>query len=144
MRIYTIGHSNRKFEKFIKILKTFNIQVIIDVRRFPLSKKFPWFSKTNLENALTKHGIKYLYFPELGGFRKEGYKNFAKTKEFEKYVKKLLEIGKKDFCILCAEKFWWKCHRRFIAEKLVELGYNVFHIIDEKRIVKHKLRNYFK
>jgi len=122
MKIFTIGHSNRKIEEFLRLLKKNGIEVLIDVRRFPSSKKFPWFNKENLSEILKKENIEYIHFEKLGGFRKEGYENYSKTKEFEDAVKEVLEIARnKTVCIMCAEKFYWKCHRRFIINKIKEL-----------------------
>jgi uncharacterized protein (DUF488 family) len=141
MKIYTLGHSTRSFEEFIDILKNFQVELVLDVRKFPSSKKFPWFNKENLEKELTKNKIEYIHFPELGGYRKEGYENFAKSEEFEKAIKKLLEvIDEKNSLILCAEALWWRCHRRYIANHLASLGYQIIHIFDEKRTQEHKLK----
>jgi uncharacterized protein (DUF488 family) len=141
MKIYTLGHSTRSFEEFINILKNFQVELVLDVRKFPSSKKFPWFNKENLEKELTKNKIEYIHFPELGGYRKEGYENFVKSEEFEKAIKKLLEvIDEKNSLILCAEALWWRCHRRYIANHLASLGYQVIHIFDEKRTQEHKLK----
>jgi uncharacterized protein (DUF488 family) len=141
MEIYTFGHSTRSLEEFIGILKKFGIEQVIDVRRFPSSKKFPWFNKESLEKELKKEKIEYVHFPELGGYRKEGYANFAKSKEFKNTIEKLLKtINGKKSTILCAELLWWRCHRRYIANHLVRLGYKVIHIFDEKRTQEHKLK----
>jgi len=142
MRIYTIGHSTRTLEDFIDILKYCNIELLIDVRHFPGSKKFPWFNKENLEQELPKNQIQYLHFPELGGFRKEGYLAFTKTEEFSKGIEKLLEIiDDKTVAIMCAEILWWRCHRRYIANTLVEKKFEVTHIFDKKNIQEHKLHS---
>ncbi len=71
--IYTIGHSNRSFEEFVKILLSYKISTVIDVRRFPTSKKYPHFERKYLENKLLEHGIKYYWLGELlGGYRDGG------------------------------------------------------------------------
>jgi len=141
MKIYTIGHSTRNLEEFIDILKHLRIELVIDVRRFPGSNKFPWFNKENLEKELPKNQVEYLHFPELGGFRKEGYEAFTKTKEFSQAVNKLIEIiDDKTVAIVCAEILWWRCHRRYIANALVEKGLEVTHIFDKEKIQEHKLR----
>jgi uncharacterized protein (DUF488 family) len=140
MRIFTLGHSTRSLEEFLKILKKFQIELVIDVRRWPSSKKFPWFNKDDLEKELKKNKIDYTHFPELGGYRKEGYMAFSKTEEFSEAIKKLLKvIGKKNAAILCSELLWFRCHRRYIAEKLAMLGHKVIHIFDENRTQEHNL-----
>lgn len=141
MKIFTFGHSTRSIKEFLDILKHFNIELLIDVRRWPTSKKFPWFSKDNLQEELVKENIRYIHYPELGGYRKEGYATFAKTEEFTEALKKLLEmIDNKIAVILCAEKLWFRCHRKYIAERLAEQGNEIIHILDEKTTYEHKLK----
>jgi len=141
MIIYTIGHGNRNIEEFIKILKYYDIELVVDVRRFPTSKKFPWFSINKLSEILMKENINYVWFgEELGGYRKEGYENYIKSEKFKEGINKIEELSKsKILVIMCSEKLWFKCHRRFIANILVEKGYEVIHIFDEKKKQKHKL-----
>ncbi|MEM2107906.1 MAG: DUF488 domain-containing protein [Candidatus Bathyarchaeia archaeon] len=142
MKIYTIGHSTRSLKEFIEILKAFNIEQVIDVRRLPRSRKFPHFNKENLEAELSKVGIQYVHLPELGGYRKEGYLAFSQTEEFANAIKKLLKIiNEKTAVVLCAEILWWRCHRRYIANALAQMGHQIIHIFDEKKTQEHKSRN---
>ncbi|MFX1520854.1 MAG: DUF488 family protein [Promethearchaeota archaeon] len=140
--VFTIGHSTRSINELIKLLKKYNIDIIADVRRFPGSKKYPHFNKENLDTVLGKHFIKYFWLGEhLGGFRKGGYEGYTKTDEFRKGIEDLLEIIKQGtVAIMCAEIVWFRCHRRYISDKLVLLGFEVIHIVDEKRTYAHKLR----
>lgn len=140
MKAYTIGHSNRSLKDFISILKSYGVKAVVDVRRFPTSRKFSYFKKEVLEEELRKNGLKYLWLGEsLGGFRDGGYKEYSRTKEFKLGVEKLMEVvNKETTAILCSELLWFKCHRRFIADELTNLGYEVIHIIDERRAVVHK------
>ena len=141
VKIYTIGHSTRAFEEFLKILKKYEIELLIDVRRFPSSKKFPWFNKEFLEKEIVKARIEYLHYPDLGGFRKEGYENFSKSKEFELAIENLLKIiGNRKAAIMCAEILFFRCHRRYISEALTKLGFKVIHIFDENKIQEHVLK----
>ncbi len=140
MKIFTVGHSIRSFEEFVDLLRHYNIELVIDVRRFPSSKKFPWFKKENLEKEFQENKIEYLHYPELGGYRKEGYENFTKTKDFENALKKIMTaINEKVAAIMCAEMLWFRCHRRYIAEKLVGHGKEVMHIYSKERTDEHKL-----
>ena len=138
MCIYTMGHSTRSFRDFLEILKLHNIEFVIDVRKFPVSKKFPHFNKENLEKELTKVKIQYINYPKLGGFRKEGYQIFSQTNEFFDYIKDLQEKADcKNTLILCAEVLWWRCHRKYIAEILSSRGFEVIHIFDKNKMQKH-------
>ncbi len=154
MEIYTIGHSNRSFDEFLRLLLKYGIRVVADVRRFPTSK-FDHFKKESLEQTLPKFGIDYVWFEKLGGYRKkildespniaiksEGFRNYADymlTVEFREEISKLLDIAKrKRLAIMCAEKFFWRCHRKFISDYLTYLGVRVLHILNDKLVV-HKI-----
>ncbi|MDI6826461.1 MAG: DUF488 domain-containing protein [Candidatus Aenigmarchaeota archaeon] len=141
MRIFTIGHSNRTMEDFLKILKAHEIKRVVDVRRFPGSKKFPHFNRENLEKVLPENDIGYFYLGErLGGFRKGGYKNYTKSGDFQKGIKKLLGIVRKNkTAVMCTELPFFRCHRRYVSDELVRLGHKVIHIFDDKRTYEHKL-----
>ena len=139
MKIYTIGHSTRSFQDFMEIIKTYNIELVVDVRRSPGSRKFPHFNKENLEVELPKAKIHYVTLQELGGFRKEGYQAFSQTKEFANAIKLLLEaVDGRTAAVFCAEILWWRCHRRYIAKTLFEKGHHIIHIFDKNRTQEHK------
>lgn len=138
MDIFTIGHSTRKLEELIEILSRFHIEVLIDVRHFPHSRHNPQFNKETLEIKLPEAGIQYVWLKELGGFRKEGYLAYMKTKEFRAGLKKIIELAKqKRVCLMCAEILWFKCHRKFISDKLVESGVEVIHLFNKEKEEKH-------
>ncbi len=132
--IYTLGTSTRSGEEFIELLSGHGVGVAVDVRRFPTSR-FEHFRKENLEKFLLKAGIYYIYMgEELGGYRRGGYKNFTANSQFQAGLSKLEEIARqKRAAIVCAERFPWRCHRRFIALELEKRGWQVTHIIDKGR-----------
>jgi uncharacterized protein (DUF488 family) len=135
MKIYTLGTSNRSIENFLEILRFYQISQVVDVRRFPTSKRFFHFKKENLEKILKENKIKYFHFEALGGFREGGYENYTKTEKFKKALKELLELAKKEnTVIICAEKFTWKCHRFFIAKTLKDQDFEVLHILEKEKI----------
>jgi len=139
MIIYTLGTSKRTQEEFLEILKYYQIKAIADVRRWPTSQRFPHFKKENLIKILPENSISYYHLEDLGGYRIENYENYMKTSTFKSALEKLIEIAKNDLtCIICAEKFPWKCHRRFIAKALEEKGIEVLHIIEKGKIWKPK------
>ena len=142
MDLVTIGHSTRTLDELIHILQTYGIETLVDVRRFPGSKKYPPFNREHLEEVLPEHAIRYCWLGEsLGGFRKGGYKAYVKTEEFETGITQLLKIAENTrTAIMCAEIVWFRCHRNYIAEHLVKMGHRVTHIVNEKRKYEHKLR----
>ena len=66
-KIWTIGHSNRAITEFIDLLKTANIQVVIDARNKPQSR-FYWFNGARLAEYLAEANIAYEHQPSIGGF----------------------------------------------------------------------------
>ena len=151
--IYTIGHSTHSLEEFLDMLKAFNIEVLADVRRFAGSKRYPWFSKENLEKVLPENNIEYIHFEALGGRRKvqpnsvnsrwrnesfRGYADYMQTAEFAKAVEKLESIAmKKTTAFMCSEAVWWSCHRSMISDDLKAKGWNVEHIMSKNKVEEH-------
>jgi uncharacterized protein (DUF488 family) len=142
MRFYTVGHSARTLPELLALLRQHGVEILVDVRRFPGSRKYPHFSQQSLEIELSRQGIRYLWLGELlGGFRSEGYRKYTETEEFRRGVQQLksaAEIGVT--AVMCAELLWFRCHRRYISEELTKRGFEVVHIIDEKRTQLHTLR----
>ena len=134
-KIYTLGTNRRNEEDFIEILFAYQIQNLIDVRRFPKSK-IPIFTRETLEPLLHREGIEYYFIgAELGGFRKGGYIAYTLSNEFFKGVTLLESIAlNKTTVIICAERFPWKCHRKWIARELHKRGWEVEHIIDKGKV----------
>ncbi|MEE6129555.1 DUF488 domain-containing protein [Chryseobacterium arthrosphaerae] len=151
--IYTIGHSNRPLEEFLKMLTSFHIEILADVRRFAGSKRYPWFSKENLEKVLPENNIEYIHLEELGGRRKvqpdsvnsrwknesfRGYADYMQTPEFIKAVEKLEGIAmKKTTAFMCSEAVWWSCHRSMISDDLKAKGWKVEHIMNINKAEEH-------
>jgi len=157
LRIFTIGHSSRLFDEFLSLLREFKISALIDIRRFPGSRKFPHFNRQSLEITLPASGIEYLWLEDLGG-RRSGpdlanspnpglkspafrhYADYMQTEQFQNAIKQLLLVASlKPAAVMCAEKLFWKCHRRLLSDYLTAQGVQVEHIIDSARLQSHKL-----
>ncbi len=137
--IFTLGTSQRNLEEFIKILKHYQIELIIDVRRWPKSKKFSHFNKENLIKALEAENISYLHLEELGGYRREGYEKYMSSERFSQALERVIkEAENKRVCLICAEKAYFRCHRRFIAQALKERGFWVKHIFEIGRVYEER------
>jgi uncharacterized protein (DUF488 family) len=134
-KIFTLGTDSRSEEDFIEILLAYGIEAFIDVRSFPKSK-IALFTRENLEPLLNREGFAYHYLGrELGGFRKGGYEAYTLTGDFIRGVERLEAIAQeKVSVIVCAERFPWKCHRRWIARELHIRGWTVEHIIDKGKV----------
>lgn len=134
-KIYTLGTGRRSEEDFIEILLSYDVKTLVDVRSFPKSK-IPAFTREHLEDMLQKENISYVFLGrELGGFRKGGYEAYTETEDFRKGIDKLEEaVFSGISVIICAERFPWKCHRRWIARELHRRGWHVEHIIDKGKV----------
>ena len=153
MKIWTVGHSTRSGEELVQILVKNRIEVLVDVRTFPASRRYPQFNKAALAETLNKNHIEYKHEPRLGGRRKprpdshnsawrneqfRGYADHMETEEFKTGVRELLELAStKRVAVMCAEAVWWRCHRSLIADYLKAEGHEVVHIIDEKKTEEH-------
>src|SRR5688572_14655300 len=153
MKLWTIGHSTRTDENFKHILVAHSIEVLVDVRTFPGSRRYPQFNQSVLSESLEKVGIKYRHEPRLGGRRSSrkdshntawrnaqfrGYADHMETEEFEAGIKALLELSHVSrTAVMCAEAVWWKCHRSLVADYLKARGHTVIHIVDEKKTEEH-------
>jgi uncharacterized protein (DUF488 family) len=154
MRIWTIGHSTRTIDDFISLLKENEIKLLVDVRAWPGSKRYPQFNKDALAESLNAHRIHYEHFPELGGKRQSkpdsrntawrnasfrGYADYMETEQFQKGIERLLDVAAKagPTAIMCAEAVWWRCHRSLISDYLKARGIEVMHILATKKAEPH-------
>jgi uncharacterized protein (DUF488 family) len=151
--MWTIGHSTRPIEAFIELLRSQQIQFVVDVRRFPGSRMHPQFNSGPLENSLTAANIGYRSAPELGGRRTprrdsrntawknasfRGYADYMETAAFTAGLERLIaDAGKQRTAIMCAEAVWWQCHRSLIADALKVRSVEVLHILDGPKIAEH-------
>jgi uncharacterized protein (DUF488 family) len=133
--IYFLGTSHRTFDQFLELFRKHDVEAGVDIRSFPTSR-FSHFSRNALAQGLKSEGIQYIYLgKELGGFRKGGYLNYRASGPFKRGLQQLEEIGlEKRTAFFCAERFPWKCHRRWVAGELVERGWQVIHIIEQGKI----------
>ena len=151
--IWTIGHSTHSFEEFHAMLHSFSIELIVDVRSFPGSRKFPQFNKEALEISLPQIKIQYIHLNNLGGRRKanpeskntgwrhiafRGYADYMETDLFKDGIKELEKSARKHrTAYMCSEAVWWQCHRSMISDYLKLRGWKVMHILGTGKSVEH-------
>ena len=142
--IWTVGHSKHPVDEFINILKSFNIELIADVRRIPYSRRVPQYNKETIAATLIENNFEYIHLPEIGGKRDpvsgskntkwrnkafQGYADYMETGEFTEGVNILCELAnEKRTAYMCAEADWKKCHRSLISDYLKSHGVIVHHI----------------
>ncbi|MBS0210959.1 MAG: DUF488 domain-containing protein [Planctomycetes bacterium] len=154
--LFTIGHSTHPIERFIALLQQHGVAALIDVRRFPGSRRQPQFHQAALAEALTGVGMEYHWIEALGGRRSSGasspenaglrnksfqnYADYMQTAEFRAGVESALEIATRlPSAIMCAEGLFWRCHRRLIADYLLARGITAQHIMPNGAIQPHSL-----
>jgi uncharacterized protein (DUF488 family) len=152
--IFTVGHGARSEADLIRVLEANQVGLLVDVRRFPGSRKHPHFGQKALESSLKAHGIRYVWLGmELGGRRNKlksdsphsairvpafrNYADFMNTDDFPSGVEKLKQICQEQrtqteappaTAFMCSETCWWSCHRKMISDQLVASGWKVNHI----------------
>ena len=153
--VWTVGHSTRTAAEFSALLIAHGIELVADVRRFPGSRRLPHFAAAALQDDLTTAGIVYHSLPALGGRRSptpesrndawrhaafRGYADYLATEEFADGFLELLTLAHGlRTVVMCAELLWWRCHRRLIADVLVSLKVDVWHIRDRETMDRHRL-----
>jgi len=153
--IWTVGHSTRTIDEFITLLKAYSIEMVVDVRTVPRSRKNPQFNKDNLEQVLPEAGIEYIHEKDLGGLRHSrkdslntawrnesfrGYADYMQTSAFSQALMWLTTCAQqKRMVIMCAETLPWRCHRSLIADALIIAGFEVVEIFEEGKSRQHRL-----
>lgn len=153
--VYTIGHSTRPIEAFIKILNCYRIDKVVDVRTIPRSRHNPQFNKEVLVESLKAAKISYLNLAQLGGLRRalpnsvnkgwrnssfRGYADYMQSQEFASALEQLLGLSKRRTIVLmCAESVPWRCHRSLIADVLLVRKVHAIHIFSATLCKKHTL-----
>jgi uncharacterized protein (DUF488 family) len=151
--VWTIGHSTRPLEAFLELLSANRVEAVADVRRYPGSRRWPHFGREPLQIALKKHGLLYMWFPELGGRRTakanspntawrsaafRGYADHMATEDFADGLNRLINLASGlRTTMLCAELLWWRCHRGLIADVLRWLQFDVIHILGPGSTASH-------
>jgi uncharacterized protein (DUF488 family) len=150
--VHTIGHGTRPIEELLECLREARVETLVDVRRFPGSRRNPQFGQEQLRESLAAAGIEYRHAVELGGRRtgEPGEEQFAciRTPAFRSYAARM---GRPEWqealtealaepapCLMCAETLWWRCHRSLISELLAARGHTVIHLMRQGERRPHR------
>jgi len=156
--LFTIGHSNQPLEHFLELLSQQQVTALVDIRRFPGSRKFPQFSQEHLPRALEEAGCDYHWIEALGGrrprstdiapslnsaWRNQSFHNYAdymQTGSFRTGIHELSRIAAEQrTAIMCSESVFWRCHRRLVSDFWTAAGGAVWHIFPDGKIRPHQL-----
>jgi uncharacterized protein (DUF488 family) len=154
MTIRTLGHGTLDADGFAALVAEAGIDEVVDVRRYPGSRRFPHFGSESMAAWLGDHDIAYCHLPALGGRRKlaadspnvglrneqfRAYADHMESDEFGEGLAELLErAADHDVAVMCSESVWWRCHRRLLADHLVLLDEEpVEHLFHDGRLQAH-------
>jgi uncharacterized protein (DUF488 family) len=157
--IWTIGHSTRELESLVNLLSQESIRLIVDVRRFPASRRHPQFNAEALAASLAPFDIAYRHLGDLGGRRSgraaaspntgwrvqafNAFADYMATLEFENALAALVTLAEGErTALMCAEALPWQCHRRLIADALIVRGWTVRDIIGAGKVETHRLTEF--
>lgn len=155
--IYTIGHGNRTATDIEAMLREVGVTTLVDVRRFPGSRRNPNLHRDELDRDMHALGIRYLWRGEsLGGrrrplatasrhpaWRNESFRSYADhtdTADFQLGLNELRGMSG-PVAFMCAETLWWQCHRRIIADALTVAGVEVVHLLAPGKRQPHPLHS---
>jgi uncharacterized protein (DUF488 family) len=150
--IHTIGHSTRSIPEFVDLLRVGAVGLVVDIRTVPRSRKNPSYNLDALPGELEPYQISHTQIAELGGLRGKSklippevngfwlnqsfhnYADYALSDEFRSGLDELVALaGKCRVAIMCAEAVWWRCHRRIVADYLLQEGREVVYLMGSAR-----------
>jgi uncharacterized protein (DUF488 family) len=150
-----VGHGTRPLTGFLELLKGAGVELVVDVRTAPGSRRHPHFGRGPLEEALRAAGIDYEWRRDLGGWRRarpnsrhtalraDGFRGYADHMETDAFREALAWLARQGAetrtTFMCSESLWWRCHRRMIADALLVAGHEVGHLLEGGRIQPHRL-----
>ena len=154
MALLTVGHGAASAETFGALVGGAGLRLIVDVRRFPGSRRHPQFARDQLARWLPEAGVGYRWEERLGGRRSgvpdsenvglrnaafRAYADYMATPAFRSALAQLLDdVAREPSAVMCAESLWWRCHRRLIADAAALLhSVEVRHLMPDGRQQAH-------
>lgn len=152
--IRTVGHGTLDADAFASLVRHAGGEAVIDVRRFPGSRRHPHFGNEEMSAWLPNRGVEYRWLASLGGRRKltpgspnvglrnpqfRAYGDHMASEEFANGIRELRTLAaEQPVAVMCSESVWWRCHRRLVADHLVLVeGLCVEHLFHDGRLVVH-------
>lgn len=154
--LLTVGHGTLGQAELSNLLREAAIEVVVDVRTAPGSKRHPHVARAEMEKWLPEAGIAYEWEPDLGGWRKphasspntalrndsfRGYADYMGGAHFWPALDAVLATAAKNrAAVMCSESVYWRCHRRLIADAaVIGRGATVLHLGHDGRLSPHQL-----
>jgi uncharacterized protein (DUF488 family) len=153
--LLTVGHGTASEEEFVELLTGAAVDSIVDVRRYPGSRRHPHVAREQLERWLPAAGVAYRWEERLGGRRRgqpgsphtglrndsfRAYADHLTEPEFTAAIGEVLdEAADRRVAVMCSESLWWRCHRRLVADHVVLLAQRpVLHLLHDGRLAPHR------
>lgn len=132
--LLTIGHGTSDRAELAQRLRDAGIQTLVDVRRFPGSRRNPEVGRDAMREWVPDEGIGYVWEERLGGRRRvpkdapdvdawwrveafRAYAAYTREPEFRAAMAELVErVQHETVAVMCSEFVWWRCHRRLISD----------------------------
>lgn len=156
--IWTIGHWTCPIPVFLDALAQAGIEVVVDVRAQPGSRRSPQFSRDAMPGWLAAEGLDYVHLPALagrrrkqpgapadlnGGWQNQSFHNYADytlRPEYEDGIAQLTDLARhRRVAVMCGEPMPWRCHRLLIANTLTARGWDVVHLSSTGAPRRHEL-----
>jgi uncharacterized protein (DUF488 family) len=152
--LVTVGHGTLGRAEFGELLRATDVELIVDIRSHPGSRRHPHFARDAMQSWLPEEGVDYRWFRDLGGRRKpspdsrhtalehpafRGYADYMESTEFHEALVAVLSVAaERRAAVMCSESVWWRCHRRLLSDAAVLLhGTSVEHLFHDHRLRSH-------
>jgi uncharacterized protein (DUF488 family) len=155
--LLTVGHGTATSGELAALLSGAGVAQVVDIRRFPGSRRDPELAREAMEDWLPTAGIDYVWEPRLGGRRRlppgqdpavdgwwrvaafRAYAAYMRTDDFDAGLDVLLgRMDEATTAIMCSESLWWRCHRRLVSDAVLLLrGRPVSHLGHDGRLTAH-------
>lgn len=156
VEVFTVGHGTLGEDEFAAVLRESAIEVLVDVRSYPGSRRHPHFARERMEGWVPEAGVTYRWERRLGGrrparadsvnvvLRNDAFRGYADHMASDDFLVALREVAtlaaQERTAVMCSESVWWRCHRRLLSDALTLMhGASVVHLMHDGRQVSHPL-----
>ncbi|HWB71610.1 MAG TPA: DUF488 domain-containing protein [Egibacteraceae bacterium] len=156
MPLYTVGHGTLEREAFAALLVQAGVDLVVDVRRYPGSRRHPWMNRPQLQRWLPEGGVGYRWEEALGGRRRgvpdsphvairnaafRAYADHMHSDDWRGVLEEVLDEARhRTVAVMCSESVWWRCHRRLIADAATLLhDLKASHLMHDGRLDAHRV-----
>jgi uncharacterized protein (DUF488 family) len=154
VEVFTVGHGTLGADEFVGVLQDSAIEVLVDVRSYPGSRRHPHFARERMAAWVPEAGVAYRWERRLGGrrparadsvnvvLRNDAFRGYADHMASDDFLAALGDVvtlaAQQRTAVMCSESVWWRCHRRLLSDALhLVHGASVVHLMHDGRQVSH-------